>query len=48
MKINRLQVVLVSVALLTSAVLAEVLAPRQLMARTACSRFGKSDTAAVW
>ena len=35
MKINRLQVVLASIALLTSAVLAEVLAPRQLMARTA-------------
>src|SRR5260370_35283492 len=35
MKINRLQVVLVSIALLTSAVLAEVLAPRELMARTA-------------
>ena len=35
MKTNRLQVVLVSIALLTSAVLAEVLAPRQLMARTA-------------
>jgi EpsI family protein len=35
MKINRLQVVLVSSALLTSAILAEVLAPRELMARTA-------------
>jgi EpsI family protein len=35
MKTNRLQVVLVSIALLTSAVLAEVLTPRQLMARTA-------------
>src|SRR5712671_4376190 len=35
MKINRLQVVLVSIALLSSAILAEVLAPRQLMARTA-------------
>jgi EpsI family protein len=35
MKINRLQVVLVSIALLTSAILAEVLAPRELMARTA-------------
>jgi EpsI family protein len=35
MKINRLQVVLVSIALLTSAVLAEFLAPRELMARTA-------------
>jgi EpsI family protein len=35
MKISRLQIVLVSVALLTSAVLAEVLAPRELMARTA-------------
>ena len=35
MKINRLQVVLVSIALLTSAVLAQVLAPHELMARTA-------------
>src|SRR5260370_38978696 len=35
MRINRLQVVLVSMALLTSAILAEVLAPRELMARTA-------------
>ena len=35
MKINRLQVVLGSMALLTSAILAEVLAPRELMARTA-------------
>ena len=35
MKINRLQVALVSVALLTTAILAEVLAPRELMARTA-------------
>src|SRR3982074_867709 len=35
MKTNRLQVVLVSIALLTSAVLAEVLTPRHLMARTA-------------
>jgi EpsI family protein len=35
MKFNRLQVVLVSVALLTSAILAEVLAPRELMARSA-------------
>ena len=35
MKINRLQVVLVSIALLTSSILAEVLAPRELMARTA-------------
>jgi EpsI family protein len=35
MKINRLQVVLVSIALLTSAILAEVLAPHELMARTA-------------
>src|SRR6266566_29343 len=35
MKINRIQVVLVSIALLTSAILAEVLAPRELMARTA-------------
>jgi EpsI family protein len=34
MKINRLQVVLVSIALLTSAILAEVLAPRELMARS--------------
>jgi EpsI family protein len=33
-KINRLQVVLVSIALLTSAILADVLAPRQLMARS--------------
>src|SRR5258708_36414507 len=35
MKINRLQVVLVSITFLTSAILAEVLAPRELMARTA-------------
>ena len=35
MKINRLQVVLVSIALLTSAILAEVLEPHELMARTA-------------
>jgi EpsI family protein len=34
MKINRLQVVLVSISLLTSAILAEVLAPRELMARS--------------
>lgn len=34
MKINRLQVVLASIAILGSAALAEVLAPRQLMART--------------
>ena len=34
MKINRLQVVLVSIALLTSAILAEVMAPRELMARS--------------
>jgi EpsI family protein len=33
MKINRMQVALVSVALLGSAILAEVLAPRELMAR---------------
>src|SRR5947209_7460157 len=35
MKISRFQVVLVSIALVTSAILAEVLAPRELMARTA-------------
>ena len=35
MKINRLQVVLVSIALLTFAIMAEVLAPHELMARTA-------------
>src|SRR5213080_3480388 len=35
MKINKIQVVLVSISLLTSAILAEVLAPRELMARTA-------------
>ena len=35
MKINPLQIVLVSIALLGSAILAEVLTPRQLMARTA-------------
>jgi EpsI family protein len=35
MKINRLQVVLVSAALLIVAILAEVLAPHELMARTA-------------
>jgi EpsI family protein len=34
MRINRVQVVLVSIALLTSAILAEVLAPRELMARS--------------
>jgi EpsI family protein len=34
MKINRFQVVLVSIALLTSAILAEVLAPRELMAHS--------------
>lgn len=34
MKVNRLQVVLVSVALLSGLILAEVLAPRELMART--------------
>ena len=35
MKINPFQIVLVSIALLGSAILAEVLTPRQLMARTA-------------
>jgi EpsI family protein len=34
MKINRFQVVLVCIALLSSAILAEVLAPRELMARS--------------
>jgi EpsI family protein len=34
MKTNRLHVILASIALLTSALLAEVLAPRELMART--------------
>jgi EpsI family protein len=37
MKLNRLQVILASIALLGSAVLAEVLAPRELMARTSAS-----------
>jgi EpsI family protein len=37
MKLNRLQVILASIAILGSAVLAEVLAPRELMARTSAS-----------
>jgi len=36
-KFNRIQVILACVAILASAVLAEVLAPRELMARTAAS-----------
>jgi EpsI family protein len=37
MKFNRIQVILASIAILGSAVLAEVLAPRDLMARTSAS-----------
>jgi EpsI family protein len=37
MNVSRVQVVLASIALLTSAVLAEVLAPRELMARASAS-----------
>jgi EpsI family protein len=37
MKINRVQVILASIAILGSAVLAEVLAPRELMARSSTS-----------
>jgi EpsI family protein len=37
MKLNRIQVILASIAILVSAVLAEVLAPRELMARTQAS-----------
>jgi EpsI family protein len=37
MKLNRIQVILASIAILGSAVLAEVLAPRELMARTSAS-----------
>jgi EpsI family protein len=37
MKFNRIQVILASIAILGSAVLAEVLAPRELMARTSAS-----------
>jgi len=37
MKLNRVQIVLASIALLAAAVLAQVLAPRELMARTAAS-----------
>ena len=37
MKINRIQIILASIAILSSAVLAEVLAPRELMARTSAS-----------
>ena len=36
-KVNRVQVILASIAILGSAVLAEVLAPRELMARTSAS-----------
>jgi EpsI family protein len=36
-KINRIQIILASIAILSSAVLAEVLAPRELMARTSAS-----------
>jgi EpsI family protein len=42
MTLNRLQIALVAVALVTSAVLAEVLAPRELMARTASLDLEKS------
>jgi EpsI family protein len=37
MKVSRVQIVLVSIALLAAAVLAEVLAPRELMARASAS-----------
>ena len=37
MKISRLQIVLASIALLAAAFLAEVLAPRELMARASAS-----------
>lgn len=37
MKINRIQIILASIAILGSAVLAEVLAPRELMARTSAT-----------
>ena len=37
MKMNRVQIVLASIALLAAAVMAEVLAPRELMARTSAS-----------
>jgi len=37
MKINRIQIILASIAILSSAILAEVLAPRELMARTSAS-----------
>src|SRR6202022_2424906 len=37
MKLNQVQVILASIAILASAVLAEVLAPRELMARTSAS-----------
>jgi EpsI family protein len=37
LKLNRVQIVLASVALLSAAILAEVLAPRELMARTSAS-----------
>src|SRR5665213_3638381 len=37
MKVNRIQIILVSIALLSSAVLADVLAPRELMARASAS-----------
>jgi EpsI family protein len=37
MKLNRVQVILASIAILGSAVLAEVLAPREMMARTSAS-----------
>ncbi len=37
MKLNRVQLVLASVAILTTAVLAQVLAPRELMARTSAA-----------
>ena len=37
MKINRIQIILASIAIVSSAVLAEALAPRELMARTSAS-----------
>lgn len=37
MKVNRIQVILASIAILCAAVLAQVLAPRELMARTSAS-----------
>jgi EpsI family protein len=43
MKVNRVQIVLASIALLGSAVLAEVLTPRELMARSSASLSLEND-----